>query len=460
MNDLIKNQDISRGKINIPKFNGNTKIELFENGTKVSEIVEKNMMTNYISEVLNPPLIWSNQSSLYDVIADRTPIYDKLLGGVLLYADPVEEETDNTRLSIANDCVGHAGGPYSGNNPKRGSYNTNESGYIDSENPWRGYRHVFDFGTDKANGLISCVCLTSKISGNSGYGGGIDYNVTENNNNLIYNQLRATPLGISGESGTIQNPRYLGNINSEDTFVYTTGNNLVVLRLPHDRAVLNLADSVDGTWIFNKLQSTSTRKIDVFPISDGTTMQFSVFVYENKCYIVNKPDSNTFSYVIFDPITNSFSARQNRTVAPEYRIDADVCYCDGYWFAHDNMLNLIRYPASGGQGETIDISNNTAILQPFGKDVVSFSESRAVAVNAETLKTYERTASYPSIGYRTYIQPLGNLALVFYVNKTNISLLAFDLIGGISTINNLATPVTKTEAQTMKITYEVTAEEA
>lgn len=40
-----------------------------------------------------------------------------------------------------------------------GTYNENESGIIENG---KGYRHVWDFGTDKSNGEISCICLTTK----------------------------------------------------------------------------------------------------------------------------------------------------------------------------------------------------------------------------------------------------------------------------------------------------------
>lgn len=466
MNDLIKKQGVSRGKINLPKIKGKTKIELFENGNKVSEVVETNMMTDYVSEALNLPLNFSNATPLHTNLNNKVPIYDKLLGGVLLYADPVEEETDNTRLSIANDCVGHAGGAYSGNNPKRGSYNTNESGYIDSENPWRGYRHVFDFGTDKANGLISCVCLTPKISGNSGYGGGIDYAVTENNNGILYNNVAGMDLQISGESsGTIKNPRYLGNINGEDTFCYTSGNNLVVLRLPYDKLLFNLSDTLYNQrgLMFDKSNSTTTRQIDVYPIPDGLTTYTSVFVYDNKCYIVNLINNNDFSYVIFDPVTNSFSTRQSRTVSPNYlQKPNSFCYCDGYWFgmSSNGSGNLMRYPASGGQGEEMSVKPiNYNNIMPFGEDVFCLDYNYVEIINAETLKKYKRIVTSSSFEI-TYLQICKNFMLSLYVYSNRIYLSTFDFIGNISTINNLATPVTKTEAQTMKITYEVTAEEA
>lgn len=464
MNDLIKNQGISRDRIKLPKIKGKTKIELFENGNKVSEVVETNMMTDYISEALNLPLNFSDATQLSVNLSNRVPIYDKLLGGVLLYADPVEEEADNTRLSIANDCVGHAGESYSGNNPKRGSYSTNESGYIDSENPWRGYRHVFDFGTDKANGLISCVCLTPKISGNSGYGGGIDYNVTENNNNILYNGVNGMGLRISGESsGAIKNPRYLGNINGEDTFCYTSGNDLVVLRLPHDKLLFNLSDSLlnQQNLVFDKSNSTTTRQIDVYPIPDGLTTYTSVFVYDDKCYIVNLINQNDFSYVTFDPTTNSFSARQSRTVSPNYRQETDsICYCDGYWFGRSySNGNITRYPASGGQGEETNIELNGYVIKPFGEDVFCIGYNSVDIINAETLKKYTRRTTSSSFT-TTYLQICKNFVLSLYVYQNDIKLSIYDFVGNISTINNLATPVTKTEAQTMKITYEITAEEA
>lgn len=46
-----------------------------------------------------------------------------------------------------------------------GTYNANESGRIENG---KGYRHVWDFASDKANGEIGCICLTTKDGGTNG----------------------------------------------------------------------------------------------------------------------------------------------------------------------------------------------------------------------------------------------------------------------------------------------------
>lgn len=60
--------------------------------------------------------------------------------------------------------VATAGGEYAGANVRRGTLNTNES-YATAN----GYHFTWDFGTDKANGVIKSVALTSQYFGNSAF---------------------------------------------------------------------------------------------------------------------------------------------------------------------------------------------------------------------------------------------------------------------------------------------------
>ena len=83
---------------------------------------------------------------------------------IMLFDENIEENPEIIFKPVNVNIVGHAGSAYSGTNVMRGSYNTNESGEIEN-----GYRHVWDFGTDKANGTIKCLSLTSLNGGNNAY---------------------------------------------------------------------------------------------------------------------------------------------------------------------------------------------------------------------------------------------------------------------------------------------------
>ena len=85
--------------------------------------------------------------------------------GLILFEEPVDEDPDNIWPRSGNRMVGQAMGGYSGSNVKAGTFNANESGSIEN-----GVKYVWDFGTSKSNGQISCACLTTWQGGLCGMG--------------------------------------------------------------------------------------------------------------------------------------------------------------------------------------------------------------------------------------------------------------------------------------------------
>ena len=149
---------------------GKTKIQLFDAATgKETACWEKsNMVTNAVSRLFNgDPYGGLNGTCPVISMGNMfTPIATNALGGIMLWQDAIVEDVNAVMPPsvTANTLVGHAGGAYSGTNALRGSYNAAESGQIEG-----GYRNVWDFNTDRANGTINCVTLTSAGGGNTGF---------------------------------------------------------------------------------------------------------------------------------------------------------------------------------------------------------------------------------------------------------------------------------------------------
>lgn len=149
---------------------GKAKIQLFEDGKLISETHEENMITNAVDNILNPPdyiesgMDSENDRSYNPLRIFKCNIADTAFHGVIVCRDKIEENADNVMLPWTNAEIGHAGIPTTNTDPTIGTYNENESGKIDN-----GYRHVWDFASDKANGEISCICLTTKDGGTGGY---------------------------------------------------------------------------------------------------------------------------------------------------------------------------------------------------------------------------------------------------------------------------------------------------
>ncbi len=134
-------------------------------GEVVKRIEEHNLVTNAVHNIFNPPhgmLIHGfDYSSLFK---KGLPLWSELMGGIMLLGNTEAENADN--IMLGNDIIpiATAGSEYAGSCTRRGSLNLNESYQTDN-----GYHFTWDFATDKANGTINCICLTSKTFGNTGF---------------------------------------------------------------------------------------------------------------------------------------------------------------------------------------------------------------------------------------------------------------------------------------------------
>lgn len=143
---------------------GKTIIELTDVKTKEKEVLEdNNLVTDVVEKILT-----LNPNGLVTNIEKGTfyPIVEKILGGILLFKDKITEDKNLSFVSTSNVCTGYAGqGEGNQDNPLQGSFNKQESQATSN-----GYKFVWDFGTSKANGKISSVCLTNAQAGDGYYG--------------------------------------------------------------------------------------------------------------------------------------------------------------------------------------------------------------------------------------------------------------------------------------------------
>lgn len=127
---------------------GKAILSFYRGRTEVKRIIKKNTITGYPDGLLN--------EGNFQLMSDPTkllPINDNFFKGCVL----TDVQNDPSLMMIAGNanitaqCSNDA---YSGDNLKRGSYNSIESGIITG-----GYRHVFDWGTSQGNGPIASACL-------------------------------------------------------------------------------------------------------------------------------------------------------------------------------------------------------------------------------------------------------------------------------------------------------------
>jgi len=121
--------------------------------TRVYE--DENLITNALDKLIN-----INVAMNYALNSYVLPFATNALGGIMLFDGQLEEDADNIHFPAAAHLVGYAGQDVNTVDKYRGSYNAIESGKT-----LTGYISVWDFGTGQANGSIKAVARTSAHAG-------------------------------------------------------------------------------------------------------------------------------------------------------------------------------------------------------------------------------------------------------------------------------------------------------
>lgn len=126
---------------------GLTQIELFKNEKKVDELIKKNTVTSYVNDML------TKGNFQWGVRRDMAAPLRQFFNGCFLTSE--ENDPSISMIAYNSKIIAQAGNnAYTGQNLRRGSYNTNESGPVAN-----GYKFVWDWTTSQGNGDIKSVCL-------------------------------------------------------------------------------------------------------------------------------------------------------------------------------------------------------------------------------------------------------------------------------------------------------------
>ena len=154
------------------KLKGHATFELNNVETGEKRVIEEdNLVTNFFEKMcIQTGMFGYDFMQLYKCSQTAgglisTDKFTEFFHGLILFEEPVDEDPDNIWPRSGNRMIGQAVGGYSGANVKVGTFNANESGSIEN-----GVKYVWDFGTSKSNGQISCACLTTWQGGLCGMG--------------------------------------------------------------------------------------------------------------------------------------------------------------------------------------------------------------------------------------------------------------------------------------------------
>lgn len=446
---------------------GKTKIQMIDPLTKKvkKEYEAENIITNAIKNAFGIPLQYKNQwhtnTNIQEYCKNLTTFYSKGLGGILLWDEEIVEDIETTYPPFSSKNVGRAGSAYSGSNVYRGTLNTNETGVILSGEVPIGWRNVWDFGTDKINGVtFKCLTLTHVNCGNNGWMSIVGGN--EANSQSSTQQLKH--IIDFGDSSTYQ--------------VATLNTNKILV-----------AKSVSGTqWVLNTFEIPKTSQLKITDVEMGSYVKsadipitfknsytlrrpLNFSVYDGVAHCINILSSTTFLHTQIN--LSDYSVVENvRTISgsPKTLATGDstsrlcVVY-NGYIYMCNNDYSVSKHNMDGSfvgvvsglnlaVNYKLSICDGVLVYVLFSTSIAS--SEKVIEFNGTKIRYIADTGQY--IGNPISILNSGikyPISLVNYNGGGNNGLSIQGSNNYLGSINNLATPITKQSGFLMKIIYEI-----
>lgn len=469
---------------------GKTTIQLFDagSGEMVLEQRDENLVTDALDVIANSKdklglLKWwreiaSVPGSIYDYVTEHIittpafammPLAERALGGVLLWNENIREDPSVTVPPAGVQELGHAGGEYAGADLYRGSYNINESGAISG-----GWRHVWDFDTDKANGTIKCISLTSRHGGNVGYHGSFEEDrYPLFNHCYFHSDNKYTPTTYSNHSIKFNGENDLGSIlyMKKDS-----GGGLRLLKRSSTKMwYLTTSDFSGVSLTMTAPTVTEREELPITLRNDYST----VYVYQGKIHEVSATESkiyhrtydlNTGAQLSSEEINLPFSFNTGVYNAAIYRGGNYYCF-------DQSKAELVTLDGQGAEQSRVTVpefsylytpitdENTGNIIMPIAFDRENYSTpciirpdgSFTVLGNSAYFTVQHTAIPYSNNVASQFIKTDDMNSPFLYFSDAGYSTNVIPLVNTayLATINNLQTPIVKTSAQTMKITYEI-----
>ena len=435
---------------------GHLKIELKDVNTgEVEEHEQDNMVTDAMANLLGIAAIGTamNTSSSYC----RLPYYlipfaQKGLGGIFLFDGTLDERKDNIHFPMDVKLTGCAGRVANTSSKLVGSFNSAESHSNDN-----GYTSVWDFGTSQANGTIASLSLTNYLAGENPF-----YNNYKSEGSYTTDKV-APMIAFDSENGFV----YLyhsGEIYKKKIFT-----NIIRANTPD-------FSTEEVVFDFNFSNPTYTK----WTVCNG----YDGYIYAINCdqcgskkavtFKIRKVKVSDFSFTEEEMMTfevsNVTCLSTNQT---NYNLNMYHCVSKGYFYfrSYDsytlykvNLSNTVdvKEITFGNDIGTIYIfpRYNGGLFAFFVYSTTTTSGAKVNRYNPGWINNngdflYLEDNGYEGIQNTSTFCAFEGDNLMFLNGSGTGSTYAF-FLNYLGTICNLASPVTKTSAQTMKITYTLT----
>lgn len=442
------------------RLHGHTKIELTDVSTgKVKKIEHENTFTSAIEKFL-----WAggeaNNSPFANADWAAADLWKNLIGGIFLF----DKTIDGLPITMPAGTKMIANGSYGISNnssvTEMGSWNSSESSYTSNS-----ITMVYDWSTDQGNGTINSLALTSDIGGYIGYG-----NSTSNayRSHTYFQRMNYRQSAKSNYSGY-----YNESINGNTVYYFTSNDRY--LKVPSNKKITMYikAAGITEASLFNK----PTSRVITIPDNAVYSNYTEVYpLYGGKFLFVKDGIFNantTLYFEIYDAVNDTWLEYSWTSTIPI--ITQKICpigdgtkiFVSNYDSRSSISVSVTLYVLDLTTQTLTQILQTSGDARSFVQGGMQIDENLALLeLNIQTSDPYvyivdlinntvRRTNThYLDQTYGTYAKKIRSNYLSYSMNPSNAKVMRLPLY--LATVNNLDEPVTKTNAQTMKVTYVVT----
>lgn len=469
MNIVQKAKKVELPDMDVQKVRGITKIELYNPSTKIKKVYrDENIFQSFVLAAYMRGLGEANNNPFANNGFANSKSWINLVGGIFLFRDAITEGTQY--MPAGNRMIGNGSYEIVNNNVpvELGSYNSVESSASGS-----AITQVYDYTTSQGNGTIGCVCLTSATGGYIGYGNPSEgyktnsqdrFNFSRNQNYLALNRSNSA-------AGTTGKTTVVGNM------VYEIINNSTTVTVRKSKVAVTSANIFNGFYT-----ETVFDKSVVGNHTNWTTHNF--WISTDGPYIYWAPGTagaiqpgDTGYYYKYDTTNDTLTEESLLNSADVTILFGYASYGGGSYItvSHGLLFAVAALGESEHKSAVFDIStgvykglipgprSNGFGAKPSGRGTDGLVFVHTYESGAEYIYDTVNETCYPTNGNEQiedessyvldYIPSLDAIAY----GTTQVYLYKNPLY--LATINNLQTEVTKTAAQTMKVTYTLTEEE-
>ena len=469
--ELAKSIELEK-EIIIPKIKGHTKIELTDVNTGKKEIVESdNTFQSSVVASYMRSLGLFNNNPFNNGDWNGRDILRNFAGGIFCFSDTIAE--GKKYMPAGNTMIANGAYQiYNNTTPTElGSFNGVESN-IGTDSATL----VYDWTTAQGNGEISCVCLTSETGGYIGYG-----NHSGGSAATKISLIRWQSSQNIGGYIVKDNIAYSFSVNNTAKTVTVTKRRMPISKVSlFDKKVietLTLSYETALTLTSYQFVYLGGSKIGIIPfqwnnqISNGSTFYFLIYDVSNDT-LTEKKIINSTGRTLAVSLDWGLETGMNFGVVGNYAFIFALSSSEYY----QTTTTLYKFNITSGQLEntiTVNAPRGTAdywtsqTFVPIAPDLYQYGgENNALVIYDSVNET-----AYPTNGLQNYGQQSSSSAgykLLMYNEEIDALMQVQDGAAAtwayknplfLTTINNLDTPVTKTAAKTMKITYTLTLAE-